>query len=371
MKTLKTLALILALAAPGAASAQLTTTKLTATKGNEYGLSYTLPVNGISVQIAARKTVRTPGPFANYAGKYLNETPIINKSVSWEIAGTAIEETATPDAEERYLVTLKGAGAPFISVTEKGGMLTGVNTRRLGRAAGAEATVLEAEEAAPTILDSPAARQAVTAEMIQSTSTAKRAELAAAKIYELRNSRNEIISGQADAMPSDGAAMQLALDRISEQEAALTAMFLGTEQVSVEVATYELDFPELVAEGESERVVVARLSQVDGLVDADDLSGAPVYCTFTLNTLAEIPLNEKGQPKTFPKGGVAYRIPGSASVALTYGGRTLEQATFDVAQYGVVFGLDPTLFTDKKAPSYLLLNPVTGGIVELGIVEGE
>ena len=60
----------------------------------------------------------------------------------------------------------------------------------------------EAKKARPTILQLPIARQAVTPEMIQSKSSAKRAELAAAKIYELRNMRSEIISGQADAMPS-------------------------------------------------------------------------------------------------------------------------------------------------------------------------
>jgi hypothetical protein len=40
--------------------------------------------------------------------------------------------------------------------------------------------------------------------------------------------------------------------------------------------------------------------------------------------------------------------------------------SIDAAQYGVVFGLDPKLFNDKKAPAYLLLNPVTGAIKELG-----
>ena len=56
--------------------------------------------------------------------------------------------------------------------------------------------------------------------------------------------RNEIISGQADAMPSDGAAMKLALDQLAGREEALTAMFLGTVQKSVEVRTYMVYVPE-------------------------------------------------------------------------------------------------------------------------------
>lgn len=368
MKLLKSIALSLVLLTAASASAQQTT-KYTAVKSSDYGLTYTLPVNGLKIHIAARKTVRTPGPYANYAVRYLNATPILSPSVKWEIEATVIEETAVVDPEERYMVTLKGgANSPYIHVTDKGGFLTAVNTRENHPLLNSTPKVLQAVKAEPTILEKPVARQAVTAEMIHSTSSAKRAELAAAKIYELRTSRNEIISGQADAMPSDGAAMQLALDRIAEQEAALTAMFLGTEQVSVEVGTYTLPFPDLENVGQTERTVVARLSQSDGLVSPDDLSGAPIYCSIRLDQLAGMPLNDKGVAKPFPKGGLAYRIPGSATVSLSYDGHTLESVTMDVAQYGVVFGLDPSLFVDKKAPSYLIVNPVTGAVSELGIV---
>ena len=37
-----------------------------------------------------------------------------------------------------------------------------------------------------------------------------------------------------------------------------------------------------------------------------------------------------------------------------------------LAQAGVVFGLDPKLFTDKRAPSKALFDPTTGALVELG-----
>ncbi len=204
--------------------------------------------------------------------------------------------------------------------------------------------------------------------MIQSKSSAKRAQMAATKIYELRNFRNDIISGQADGMPSDGAAMKLALDQINTQEEALTAMFLGTEQKSVEVRTFTVEVP---SEGEPSRTIFARLSQSAGLVSPDDLSGAPIYVSVTPVTVGELPVNEKGETKSFPKGGVAYRIPGTADVKVTYDGATLFDGQFDVAQYGVVFGLDPSLFTSKKSHSYLHFNPLTGSIRELGTITAE
>ncbi len=39
-----------------------------------------------------------------------------------------------------------------------------------------------------------------------------------------------------------------------------------------------------------------------------------------------------------------------------------------MAQYGVVFGLDPSLFTNKREPAYLHFNPLTGAVRELGTV---
>lgn len=54
---------------------------------------------------------------------------------------------------------------------------------------------------------------------------------------------------------------------------------------------------------------------------------------------------------------------------MEFDGETLVGKTFDVAQLGVVFGIDPALFTNKKAPSYLHFNPLTGAIRELGTLE--
>ncbi len=355
--------LLLAAAIAGAASAQ-TSTKLTAMKASDYGLIYTLPLTAFEVTIAAEKIVKTPGEYYLYAGKYLKTTPIMERSVEWRITEAVITPIGVADPEQRYVATFKGGAGTFMTVTD-GNFPLSVNDEAY---TGAVATpqLPKPVKATPTILESAAAREAVTPEMIRSTSSMKRAQLAAEKIYELRTNRSEIISGQADAMPSDGAAMKLALDQLSLQEEALTAMFNGTEQRSVEVMTFSVAVP---AEGEPSRQVVARLSATDGLVAPDDLSGAPIYLTITPVSRGELPLTDKGEPRSFPKGGVAYRIPGTARVDLTFDDRTIAGGTFDVAQYGVVFGLDPSLFTNKKSPSYLHFNPLTGAVRELGTVQ--
>lgn len=338
-----------------------TTQKFTANKASEYGITYTLPQTAINVTLAAEKTVKTPGEFALYSKKYLSIDPILEKSVKWDLVQAELLPVAVADDEERYLVQFKAGTSPFMMLTPEGFPLV-INLDNVQQPK-TVTTSLKSIPAQPTILETPAANQAVTEDMLKSHSTAKRAELAAARIYEIRQQRSDIISGQADGMPSDGAAMQLALDNLQKQEDALTAMFIGTTSKSVEVKTFTVEPP--IEEG-NDSFIVARLSVLDGIVNADDLSGAPIYVNFSNIKEATLPVNEKGIEKTFPKGGVAYRIPGTADITVTYKNKTLAQCAMQVTQYGVVFGVDPALFTDKKAPSYLIFDTLTGGIIELG-----
>lgn len=345
-------------------SAAQTTQKLSAGKTNEYGLIYTLPVTSFDITVVAEKVIETPGEFYRYAGKYLGIDPITAPSTTYSLSKVIVTPRAIPSRNEKYLVQFKSGSTPFMILSDKDFPLA-INTEQV---TAPEAPALpESTVPEPSILETPVARQAMTAEMLQSTSTAKRAELAAARIFELRQSRSDIISGNADNMPSDGKAMQLALDNLAAQEAALTAMFAGTRQTATEVATF--DFTP-TADSEDLRTVIARISFFKGIVEPIDLSGEPIYLYFKVTAHGKLPVNEKGEQKRFPKGGFAYCIPGLADITLTdFSGRKLFSQNFDVAQFGVVFGLDPNLFTDKKAPAYAILNPLTGAITEIGTVQ--
>lgn len=351
-------AIILMAAAAAMTLQAQTTQKLTASKLNEYGLIYSLPVTVVDVTVEAEKTLRTPGEFRLYSKKYLNIDPILEPSAEWTVKSVTLTTRGIADEKETYLVQFKSGSAPFMLIADNNCPLA-VNDEKAQAAPQPELPVSRPQQ--PSILELPAAAQAVTQEMLQSSSTAKRAQLAAAKIYELRQSRNDIISGNADQMPGDGEAMKLALDNLQAQEDALTAMFTGTVQTSTAVRTYTY-----TPSPSSGRTVVARVSVTDGPVDADDLSGMPVYIDMAVKAKGTLPRNEKGEEKKFPKGGLAYRIPGEATVSASFDGNTIATLDADIAQLGIVFGLDPALFTDKKAPAYVIFNPATGAIKELG-----
>jgi hypothetical protein len=65
---------------------------------------------------------------------------------------------------------------------------------------------------------------------------------------------------------------------------------------------------------------------------------------------------------------VAYCIPGSALVTISWDGKTVYSKELDMAQSGTVFSLDPTIFTSKKSPSFAIFDPATGAVKELGAV---
>jgi hypothetical protein len=335
------------------------TQKLTASKATEYGLTYTLPNTVVDITLEVQHTITQPGEFSNYANRYLGISDVI-RTADEQVAIKSVTFTqhGVPNAENRWLAQFKSGAQTSMMLTEAGVPLS-INNDDVALPTAPKLPV--AVEATPTPLETEAARHAVTLEMTRSTSLSKKAELAAQRIFELREQRNELISGNAENMPPDGSALQVALNGLAEQEAALTAMFIGTTKTYTEVTTISYE----PTKEEVQNMVLARISPVDGVVGVNDMSGIPVLLSMRVVSEGKLPLNEKGEEKKFPKGGVAYTIPGSAEFSVTFNGKTLSTATLDLAQLGCTFGVDPAIFTDKKAPSFVEFSPVTGAITKL------
>lgn len=342
----------------GVSQAQ-TTQKFTADKTNEYALVYSLPLTVIDITLETVHTVKKPGEFNNYATRHLGlEGDAVVRKAEHTVAikSVSISPRGVADPENRWQVQFKAGSVPTMILMDDGVPLS-INED----VEAPETPVLPQPVAKqPTVLESAAAREAVTEAMTRSTTLGKKAEAAATRIFELRERRNEIFSGESDGM--DGKAMELVLNGLSAQEAALTAMFGGTVQTYTEVTTLTFT-PGKEDEG---KVLLARISPTEGVVAKDDLSGIPLYLSYQVLTRGKLPLTEKGEPKKFPKGGVAYTIPGSGRITLHFKDKVIGQADVDLGQLGATFGIDPTLFVDKKAPAYLEFSPVTGAIVSLG-----
>ncbi|MDE5941574.1 MAG: DUF4831 family protein [Muribaculaceae bacterium] len=350
---------LIALACGSLTSAAQTTQRLTATKANDYALVYTLPVTRLTVTLEAEMTVKKPGEFYKYAKKYLDiDNPITQESHSARLKSATVTTQGVPDPDERYAVQFKSGTAPYMLLGSNGVPLA-INTDKTMKTVAPE--LPEPQAAKPTPLETSAARQVVSEEMAQSQSTAKRAELAAAALFAIRQTRSDLITGQAEQTPPDGKSLQLMLDNLEAQEQALMAMFVGTTSTRTDVASFSITPDDNISD-----MVVARISPLDGIIDAGDLSGEPVYLNLKVTQEGELPLNEKGERLPFPKNGLAYCIPGSALVSVTYRGDIFFENNEEMAQFGVVYGLAPNSFTDKKSPIYVIFNPATGAIDSQG-----
>ncbi len=338
-----------------AASAQQTQ-KFTAAKHNEYGLVYSLPTTHFRIEVEMEKTVYKAGPYYQYAQRYLSvNNPVTEDSQLWKLKSVSITPYGVPDEENRYLIQLKGGNGVFLMMTEDGLPLS-INREAVEE----NIPKRPAKKKDETSLTAEDLVMVLPGELLVSESTAKRAQIAAQEIYKIRESRTAFATGEADQMP-DGEALKLIMSQLDEQERALMALFCGRERT--ETITKVFDY---CPTEEVDREVLFRISKYDGVVKSDNLGGDPVYISVAITQQGELPVDEKGEVKKLPKNAVMYNIPGKARVTLRYGGKNLVDKEMDVSQFGIDFGLDPSLFTNKKSPSYLLFYPETGAIKEIG-----
>ena len=335
---------------------------LTAEKHNEYGLVYTLPNTALMIEVTATREIRKAGPYYQYAKKFVGTDQVIKDDAEvWTIENVRVQPYGVPDTESRYLMQLKPGATTFIGV-DADGMLLSINTEPQ---AAPEFKVAEPGEPEGEKLSDREYLQYVDEDFIASQSKAKQAQMLAESLMEIREAKISLTRGTADQMPTDGKQLELMLNSLRHQEAAVTAAFLGNTVKETVVKTFTFQ-PE-----EDGRSVLFRMSDFDGFVGADDYSGEPVYISVEVTSEGKIPVDAKGEEKKLPKDAVVYNVPGSARISLTCKGKNLFSREFDMAQFGVVFGLNPTLFTDKKAPSYAIFDPATGGLREIGTAKEE
>lgn len=338
---------------------------LTADKHNEYGLIYSLPVTTIQFEVKARHTVRKAGPFYQYAKKFLStQNPVTNNTDEWEILSVTATPVGVADTDTTYLMQFKAGALNFISVAEDG-MLLAIN-KEVEAPKGAEKQSGKPLKPKTKIDDY---LQYVNEDFLASQSSAKQAQMLSESIMEVRDARISLTRGTAETMPTDGKQLELMLNSLNDQEAALVAAFNGTSDSEIVYRTYTY-CPE-PGDEEGGAQTLFRFSDFAGFVDADDYSGDPVNVSLSIDSYPTLPVDAKGEEKKLPKDAIMYNIPADTKVALSLKGNTLWSGNVPCAQFGMQFGLAPSLFNDKKNRSYAVFNPATGAVVEIGTLDAE
>ena len=326
-------------------------------RGKDYGVTYMLPKTEIEIVLQATKHTYTPGEFCRYADRYLRLNNVSAEPEEfWTLDKIETRIAGVPDKDNVYFVKMKDKTvAPLMELTEDG-IVRSINIPFSGKPA---AKTPEAKATESSI--DP--RSFLTEEILMSNSSAKMAELVAKEIYNIRESKNALLRGQADNMPSDGAQLKIMLDNLNAQEEAMTQMFSGT--CNKEERTFTV---RLTPDKEFNNEVAFRFSKKLGVVANNDLAGTPFY--ISLKDLKSVKMPQEDGKKKKDLDGIAYNVPGQAMVTLTDGKKNLYEGELPITQFGVIEYLAPVLF-NKNSTIKVYFDPNTGGLLKVDREEGK
>jgi len=317
------------------------------------GAVYFLPKTAVRITVQVEQSTYTPGDLCPYAERFLRMKNVsAEKAVSYRITSIREEAVAVADTAKGYAVEFNAKTSATNVRLSDDGVLLAIN---------AEPSRLPA--ARPFVPSPHAAavnpRRFMSEEILAAGSTAKMAELTAQEIYEIRESRNLLVRGQADNMPKDGEQLRLMLAQLEQQDQSLTSLFTGT----VVKDTTEHAFT-VVADADIRQQVLFRFSQKLGLLDKDDLAGAPYF--ITIEDLKTVPLPEPVDPKKKGKqaSGVYVNVPGKLRASVADMQQTLVTSEFPAGQFGNVELLSGALF-NKRYTTRLTLNALSGAVERL------
>ncbi|MGC9151612.1 MAG: DUF4831 family protein [Microbacter sp.] len=316
------------------------------------GITYSLPKTVIVVQIQAVKTIRLVGPYYQYTERYLGTRDVITKnSVQWSVQDVKILTKPVPDEQNTFFIKPDPASsASYVALTPNG-LLCGLNVPSETIAAPADHSSATPTPVTPNLEFN---NLILTEDLLQANSIARMAEVAAKQIYNLRDSRISLITGNLDKVP-DGSALKEMLAQMDKSENDLMELFVGKTVTIPTTVTFEI-----IPAQEVNNEVLFRLSNENGVVGRGDLSGQPYY------------LNVKDITSPKPSSGadrggdnaLFYRVPGKALITLVDpSGNVIAKSSVTMAQFGAIQALPSSLFGKNQVKVHI--DPSTGALLSI------
>jgi hypothetical protein len=339
-----------------AISAQTRVEKISPTRALGNGVIYMLPRTSFIVNAEVTKISVKSGPYYKYAERYLGVKDVPTEDRTYyELGEITLTNKGVPDENNKFMIEFRQKTvAPFVYLTEDG-LLCAINAEYTSEAEPQQKKIADSHK---TVATSPT--PALTEELLMAGSVAKQAEVAAKQIYRLRESKTDILTGDADNMPPDGEAMKLVISKLEEQEKALINLFTGTE--TRETSYFDVS---ILPDDELEREVLFRFSSKLGILDDDDLAGEPVYMNLKALERAPEPVFQEAMKKEKERKGVIYNVPGKALVEIVRANKKILKRETLVVQFGTQETLAPVILEDKKQPVKVVFYPETGSIKQI------
>jgi hypothetical protein len=210
---------------------------------------YALPQTVLKVEVTLREERSIPGPYWEYAEKYLGLKEVVTKNSSrWSIWDVAIGQHLEMDPKQFYsLNVLEGQfdGVSLLPYLEQGTVLNGTEIIQESlKGNGLQSTSSDNfvryedlgvnnnfEERTETmyktiVTDTSFVEVPIQRTVVEQKSSATKAKEAANFLLELRTRRFEMLTGEYEVYP-DGVAMGAAIQKLDQMEASYLSLFTG------------------------------------------------------------------------------------------------------------------------------------------------
>lgn len=341
------------------------------------GFFYMLPRTVATIDIAVTRTESTPGPYADYAGRYLGLDDIIHQPVvRYEITNVNISSYSEPDPAHAYFVPFNALQnrEAFVSLSESG-LIQSVNVpfdqqefrRSLNETQqygffGNDITFNHfmdhnLQERIDTIrervyVDTLAVERQTLRRSWVEKSTDIRAREVADYIIRIRNKKFEIITGFAE-IPYSKEALEYMYTELNEMEEDYLKLFRGISSESTINYRFTI-VPDATTRGASRTLF--RFSPREGIIEANRQEGYPVSLEMRPSQAASV---VRAMPPGQQETGLFYRIPEYATAVLREGNIIRAETRMLVNQFGAI---------SRMAPQGMQLefHPNTGSLKTIG-----
>jgi hypothetical protein len=351
------------------------------------GFYYALPRTVVSIDITVTKTEEIPGPFAQFAGKYLGiDNVITRKSTLYHISEVEVNTFAEPDPAEFYFVeydSKQHAKNPFSISLSESGMITSVNTpvsdpdfyeNMVSKTGfgyyGSEATFnhfieMNLQEKIDTIVERvrmdtiTIERQTLRRSWVEKSSEVRAKEVAD-YILRLRNKKFDLISGFAE-IPYSREALKYMHDKMEEQETAYLELFTGINAQSKIKYRFTVIPSKETADREQ---ILFHFSENEGVLTESRSGTEPIHAEIKRhNTTRQLGVFLPGtSPSRNLERGFYFRIPEYGQVNIKRRNSVIAEARLLISQFGLISNLPAQ---DFKIEFY----PATGALKTVEKIE--
>jgi hypothetical protein len=309
----------------------------TLTGSAQGGVSYSLPQTVLVFNVEAQKETFYAGPYARFAQKYLGINAELYDRTTYTVTSVSMVPAVEADQTVRYSYAVNAQSQPIFMQLTSQGLISGPAGSYSadkgwkypvgkGTSFSDKGIPSNLTERTNTLYESD--NSAVRQNVIVEKTTEDKAKEVAKKIFEIRDNKYKILVGDTDATYS-GEAMKATIDALNKLEQDYMTLFTGFSEFGSQTASFEV----IPSSRNNQTYIAFRLSDEDGLVPADNVSGKPYFVQLTVEEVAPVP---DPDPKAKPVQVVKYRIPAVCGVRLTDGMATLLQTRVPVYQLGIV-----------------------------------